>query len=182
MRISGPARVNLLVAAVVALSVVSIASAATVWAASHHHHKRHRRTARFRLAGNLSGPLGLGAGGAQPLNLRITNHRGKRLIVRDIRVSVSSVIQRPGAHGSCSQTGPDSPNFGVANLPAGYRVKVPPHATRTLARLGRHREPLVTWLDQPWAQNGCIGATINLSFRAKGRYAKVRHRRHRRHR
>jgi hypothetical protein len=46
--------------------------------------------------------------------------------------------------------------------------------------LGQQREPTVTWLDQPWAQNGCLGSTISFSYRAKGRYAKglARARRH----
>jgi hypothetical protein len=175
----------LLVTAVLALLVVSIASAATAWTAAghrHHHRGRHRRGPVFMISGNLAGSLRLGAAGAQPLNLWISNRRRRRVIVSDIRVSVSSVRLAAGTPSSCAQSGPNSPNFAVTNLPAAYHVTLPAHATRRLAALGQRREPTVTWLDQPWAQNGCLGSTIRFSYRAKGRYAKrlTRARRHHR--
>lgn len=178
-------RVHLLVPAMVTMSVVSVASAATAWTAAghgHHHRRRHRRGLVFTISGNLGGSLRFGAAGAQPLNLSIINGRGKRLVVSDIQVSVSSVRQPAGARGSCAQTGPHSPNFAIANLPATYRVTVPAHATESLANLGQHREPTVTWLNQPWEQNGCLGSTITFSYRAKGRYVKARKRTMRHHR
>jgi hypothetical protein len=179
--------VYVLVAAVLAVSGLSIASAATAWSAAghhgHHHKKKHRRSAKITISGGLATPLGLGSSGARPLNLSIKNRRGKRLIVSHIRVSVASVRQEGGAHGSCAQNGPHSPNFVITNLPAAYKVKVPAHATRSLAQLGQHQEPMITWVNQPWAQNGCLGSTLSFSYHAKGRYAKKRRHHHkRRHR
>jgi hypothetical protein len=161
------------------LSGLAIASAAIAAGHHHHHHKTHRR-AHFALSGALGGPLGLGTRGARPLNLVIRNRSGKRLILTNIRVYVSRIRQAAGAHGACAQRGPHSPNFVITNLPARYRVIVPPHATRALARLGKHQEPIVTWLDQPWVQDGCLGSRISFAYHAKGRVAK-KHRHHKRH-
>lgn len=177
----GLGRVRTLVAVLLVLSGLVVASAAIAAGHHHphHHHKRQHR-AHFVLSGGLARPLGLGRRGASPLNLAIRNRSGKRLILFNIRVYVARVKAAPGAHGACAQRGPHSPNFAITNLPARYRVIVPPHATRSLVTLGRHWEPLVTWLDQPWAQNGCLGSRLSFAYHAKARPAK-QHRHPRRH-
>ncbi len=126
----------------------------------------------FPIAGNLSSPLMPGVGGTQALNLSITNPYSTALTVSNIQVALSSVTQTPAgsAAGSCNQTGSQSPNFQINNLPSTYSVQVPPGATQPLSALGSGQEPSVTWLDQNWAQNGCLGATLHFTYSGNGQY------------
>ncbi len=128
------------------------------------------RSGHFVITGNLTASLDLGLSQAEPLDLLITNRHGRPLTVTDIRVRLSAVRRRVGAQGTCVQTGPDSPNFAVSNLPSSYRVTVPAHSVRGLVSLGTGQEPAITWLDQAWAQNGCLGATLNFNYAADGWY------------
>jgi hypothetical protein len=49
-------------------------------------------------------------------------------------------------------------------------VTVPANSTRTLSQLGTAQQPTVTWLDQNWKQNGCLGAHLTFSYTASGQY------------
>jgi hypothetical protein len=129
----------------------------------------------FSISGNLAASLTLGLGGTQPLNLAITNPYSSPLTVSNIRVTLSSIQQTAaGAKaGTCNQTGGNSPNFKIENVPSSYEVTVPAGATRTLSQLDSSPtapKPKITWLDQAWAQNGCLGATLNFSYSANGRF------------
>ncbi len=126
--------------------------------------------ARFTISGHLSSPLGLGRSQTRALDLSVTNPETTAMTVTDIRVKLASVSPRAGAQGACSQSGPDSPNFRIVNLPPRYAVKVPPDSTRRLAAVGGGRQPIVTWLDQSWNQVGCLGAVLHFSYAARGWY------------
>lgn len=129
----------------------------------------------FSISGNLAAPMALGLGGTQSLDLAITNPYGSPLTVSNIQVTLASIQQTAaGAKaGACGQTGTYSPNFQIRNVPATYEVTVPASSTRRLSQLNPSPtapKPTVTWLDQAWAQNGCLGATLNFSYSASGRF------------
>jgi hypothetical protein len=125
----------------------------------------------FTISGRLASPLTLGLGGTQSLNLEITNPYSTPLTVSNIQVTLASIRQAAGASGACGQTGEDSPNFKVENVPATYEVTVPASSTRTLSQLDpTGPRPAVVWLDQKWAQNGCLGATLTFTYSASGRF------------
>jgi hypothetical protein len=125
----------------------------------------------FSISGSLASPMTLGLGGAQSLNLAIANPYSTPLTVSNIQVTLASIHQAAGASGSCGQTGENSPNFKIENVPATYEVTVPAGSTRTLSQLNpTGPRPAITWLDQKWAQNGCLGATLNFTYSASGRF------------
>jgi hypothetical protein len=125
----------------------------------------------FTISGNLASPLLLGIGKQQPLNLSITNPYSTPLTVTNLQVSLTSIQQAAGAKGTCNQTGASSPNFQITNLPTGYSVTIPANSTASLSKLGSGQQPTVTWIDQPnFAQNGCLGATLNFSYSGNGTF------------
>jgi hypothetical protein len=126
--------------------------------------------APFAISGNLTSPLTLGSTGTQPLDVAITNPYGTPLTVSNIMVTLNSVQAAAQAKGTCSQTGANSPNFRVDPLPAGYSVTVPANTTAKLSQLGNGRRPTVTWIDQPWLQNGCLGASLSFGYTGTGQF------------
>jgi hypothetical protein len=127
----------------------------------------------FSISGNLASPMTLGLGGTQSLNLEITNPYSTPLTVSNIQVTLASVHQAAGASGACDPTtGSNSSNFQINNVLPTYKVTVPPNSTTNkLSLLGSGLTPKVTWIDQPgFAQNGCLGATLNFSYSAKGTF------------
>jgi hypothetical protein len=127
----------------------------------------------FTISGGLISPLTLGIGSTQSLNLSITNPYGTQLTLNNIVVTLTSVTQSAAsmAKGTCNQTGTNSPNFSLTQIPSSsYPVTVPPNSTKKLSELGV-QQPKVTWIDQPlFAQNGCLGATLNFTYSASGKY------------
>lgn len=124
----------------------------------------------FSISGSLSAPTSLVLGSSQPLDLSITNPYSTPLTVSNLRVSLASINQAAGAKGTCNQTGANSPNFQVGNLPASYAVTVPANSTAKLSQLGAQK-PTVTWLDQPgFAQNGCLGAHLTFAYSGSGTF------------
>jgi hypothetical protein len=124
----------------------------------------------FSISGSLASPMTLGLGGTQSLNLAIANPYSTPLTVSNIQVTLASVHQAAGASGTCNQTGTNSPNFQIVNVPSTYEVTVPASSTKALSQLGTGQMPTITWLDQKWAQNGCLGATLSFSYSASGRF------------
>jgi hypothetical protein len=124
----------------------------------------------FAISGNLASPLALGAGAARSLDLTLTNPYSTALTARNIQVSLASLQQAAGAGGSCNQTGTNSPNFQITNLPASYAVTIPANTATKLSQLGSGQMPTVSWIDQPWAQNGCLGAKLSFSYSANGQF------------
>jgi hypothetical protein len=123
----------------------------------------------FVISGNLNSQLYLGSKNAQPLDVMITNPDSSPLTVSNINVVLAAVQQAAGAKGTCSQSGTNSPNFLITNLPSSYSVTVPANKTVALSDLGSGVEPTVTWIDQPgWAQNGCLHATLTFSYSGSG--------------
>jgi hypothetical protein len=114
--------------------------------------------------------LSLGNGGTQSLDLAISNPYSTRLSIKNIAVALASIQLAARASGTCNQTGTNSPNFRIANLDPNYSVTVPAGATMKLSQLGTGQKPTITWLDQNWAQNGCLGATLNFTYSAAGQF------------
>jgi hypothetical protein len=128
----------------------------------------------FTISGGLVSPLTLGIGGTQSLNLSITNPYSTPLTLNNIVVAPPSVQQTAAgmAKGTCNQSGTNSPNFTITNLAPNYSVTVPVGGpAMKLSQLGSGLTPKVTWIDQPlFAQNGCLGATLNFTYSATGQY------------
>jgi hypothetical protein len=126
----------------------------------------------FPISGSLAAPLALGSGNAQSLDLLITNPYSTPLTVSNIQAALTSVQQTATAKGTCNQSsGTNSPNFQVTNLPTSYQVTVPANSSARLSQLGTGQKPKGTWLDQPgWAQNGCLGATLNFGYSGSGSF------------
>jgi hypothetical protein len=125
---------------------------------------------QFAVSGSLASPLTLGMGGKQSLDLAITNPYSRSLTVSNLQVALASVQQAVRASGSCNQTGGNSPNFQIGELPTSYQVTVLANSTMKLSQLSTGQKPTITWLDQPWAQNGCLAATLNFSYTASGQF------------
>ena len=125
----------------------------------------------FTISGGLSSPLTLGIGGTQPLDLSITNPNSTPLTLNNIVVTLISITQSPAgqAAGTCNQD-TNFPNFKITNLASSYSVTVQPGSASKLSGLGNGTMPTITWLDQNWAQNGCLGATLNFKYSATGQY------------
>jgi hypothetical protein len=125
----------------------------------------------FAISGSLADPLTLGVGNAQSLDLLIINPYSTPLTVSNIQAALTSVQQASTAKGTCYQSGVvESPNFKITNPPASYQVTVPANSQANLSKLGTGQEPKVTWLDQSWAQNGCLGATLNFAYSGNGSF------------
>ena len=124
----------------------------------------------FAISGSLVSPMRLGAGGTQRIDLGISNPYSTPLQVSNIQVALGSIQQAANAAGTCNQTGVNSPNFTIANLPAAYTVTVPANGTAYLSHLGTGVLPSVTWVDQAWPQNGCLNAKLNFSYSANGQF------------
>jgi hypothetical protein len=124
----------------------------------------------FSITGNLTSSLALGLGNTRPLDLSITNPYSTPLTVSNIQVALGSVQQPAGAKGTCNQVGVNSPNFQVNNLPSGYSVTVPANSTLKLSQVGTGQKPTLTWIDQSWAQNGCLGAKLNFTYSGNGTF------------
>jgi hypothetical protein len=126
------------------------------------------------ISGALASPLTLGNGGTQPLDLLIANPYSTPLMLNSIVVTLASITQSAAgkAAGTCNQTTgtPKSPNFNITNLASSYSVTVPPGPAKKLSQLGTGATPTITWLDQGWAQNGCLGATLTFTYSATGQY------------
>lgn len=131
----------------------------------------------FTISGGLASSPALADGGTQPLDLSIKDPYGTPLTLNNIVVTLTEVDQSTAdkALGTCYQdtgipTGTPSPNFRVNNLSPDYSVTVQPGPAQALSQLGKKAMPTVTWLDQPWAQNGCLGATLHFTYSASGQY------------
>jgi hypothetical protein len=125
----------------------------------------------FSISGDMTTALALGTRSTQALDLSITNPYSTPLTVSNLAVTLTKVQQAAGAKGTCNQTGVNSPNFQVTNLPASYSVTIPASSKMALSQLGSGARPTVTWIDQPgWAQNGCLGATLSFGYAGNGSF------------
>jgi uncharacterized membrane protein len=116
----------------------------------------------FRLSGNLSSSLNLGGGG-QPLDLQIQNPYNRPLTVSAITVTVTATSKQSGGCGT--------DQFGVTPLPSSFSVVVPANTTESLSQLQTGptpQFPYVKWIDEPYPQNMCLGATLSFSYQATG--------------
>jgi hypothetical protein len=120
-------------------------------------------TARQPASFTISGDAGqLWPGVSQPVNLSLSNPNGQAISVDSLTVSVRSV-SAPQATGALPCSAAD---FSVTQFPGPYPLTLPAHTTRSLSDLGvgSPEQPHVAMLDWPVNQDGCLGATVTLSY------------------
>ena len=114
----------------------------------------------FAIAGNVEGPLQLGA--PRPIDLQITNPNTSPLVITDLIASVSAV--------SAPQATPSLPctvgDFSVQAFSGPLPLTVPASSTRSLAELGvpTAQWPQISIIDLPTNQDGCRGASLTLAY------------------
>jgi len=117
----------------------------------------------FIISGNLSGLLAPGR--TLPLQLSLTNPNKKSLSVTNLSVTLKSVVQALGAVGPCTLS-----DYAVIQYAGGYPLVVPGSMSLNLTQLGvssGHR-PKIQLLNTPVNQDGCKGATLQLSYSGSG--------------
>ncbi|MFE4198681.1 hypothetical protein ACFRJ9_22765 [Paenarthrobacter sp. NPDC056912] len=119
----------------------------------------------FAISGSLTGPLSPGV--SQPLDLQISNPEGKSLAVTNLSVSIAQVVRTAAAVAAglpCSGA-----DYSISQHSGNYPITVPPGAS-SLSTLGVPQTgwPRVTMLDTLQLQDGCKGATIELTFSGTG--------------
>jgi hypothetical protein len=111
-------------------------------------------------------PDPLTPGASRPLEVRITNPDALPLDVTGLTVALQAI--------SAPRAGPTLPcgasDFSVVQY-SGPPLTVPRSSTRSLSDLGvpAGEWPQVSLIDRPTDQDGCQGATLNLSYRADAR-------------
>jgi hypothetical protein len=101
-------------------------------------------------------------GGGVPLDLKLTNPRGSRLLVSRLTVTIARV-SAPAADAVHPCTIKD---FAVSQFSGAYGFALARSSTRSLTQLGTppDRWPAVLMLDRAVNQDGCKGASITLSY------------------
>jgi hypothetical protein len=119
----------------------------------------------FTISGNLGTPLSPGA--TIPLNLTITNPNNKSLALSSLFVSVASVTRTQAAVAAGLPCTPA--DYVVTNYSGQYPITVPA-GTPTLEslKLPQNQWPRIAMLDTNSNQDGCKGATLQLSYSGAG--------------
>jgi hypothetical protein len=119
----------------------------------------------FGVSGSLQGPLAPGV--SLPLDLQITNPENKNIAVTTLSASISNVVRTPAAVAAglpCS-----SADYSVTQFTGTYPIDVRPGST-SLSTLGLPQAswPRISMLDTLQLQDGCKGATLELTFSGTG--------------
>lgn len=116
----------------------------------------------FSISAGVSSELYPGAP-AQPLDLALTNPNGYALSVTSLVVSLNSITLAadPAPPGQCTPS-----DFEIDQFSGSLPLTIPAGSTVTLSGLGLSPSemPQIRMLDQPYNQDGCEGATLNLSY------------------
>ena len=117
----------------------------------------------FGISGSVSA---IEPGVARPLNLSLSNPNQRPLSLTLVTVGARAVTA-PHATRLLPCTLAD---FAIWQFSGSYPIAVPASSTLTLSSLGipSARWPQVAMLDRPVSQNGCIGASLALSYSATG--------------
>jgi len=113
----------------------------------------------FTISGNLSDLLAPGA--ELPLELSLTNPNKKSISVTNLSVTLKSVAPASDAVGSCTLS-----DYAVVQYIGPYPLVVPGSSTKTLTQLyiDDRQKPQIKFLDTSLNQDGCKGATLQLSY------------------
>ncbi|MCF3138823.1 hypothetical protein LRQ04_06085 [Paenarthrobacter sp. AR 02] len=119
----------------------------------------------FGVSGSLQGPLAPGV--SLPLDLKISNPENKNIAVTMLSASISKVVRTPAAVAAglpCS-----SADYSVTQFTGTYPIDIKPGST-SLSALGlpQARWPRIAMLDTLQLQDGCKGATLELTFSGTG--------------
>lgn len=121
---------------------------------------------QFTLSGNVPGNLSPGASAG--LDLRVHNPNNKSLSLTNVSVAAAGVTRTPDA---LAKNLPCSPaDFAVTQYSGPYPLQVPAGANPSLTDLGvaSHAWPQVAMLDTSANQDGCKGATLQLTYSGSG--------------
>ncbi|MGJ3192899.1 hypothetical protein FQP90_22460 [Paenarthrobacter nitroguajacolicus] len=119
----------------------------------------------FGVTGSLQGPLAPGV--SLPLDLQISNPENKSIAVTNVSASISQVVRTPAAIAAglpCS-----SADYNVTQFTGTYPFDVQPGST-SLSALGIPQAswPRISMLDTLQLQDGCKGATLELTYSGTG--------------
>lgn len=119
----------------------------------------------FGVTGSLQGPLAPGV--SLPLDLQISNPEKKNIAVTNVSASISQVVRTPAAIAAglpCS-----SADYSVTQFTGTYPFDVQPGST-SLSALGIPQSswPRISMLDTLQLQDGCKGATLELTYSGTG--------------
>ncbi|SDX58267.1 hypothetical protein SAMN04487917_1163 [Arthrobacter sp. yr096] len=119
----------------------------------------------FGVSGSLQGPLAPGL--SLPLDLQISNPENKNITVTQLSASISNVVRTPAAVAAglpCS-----SADYNVTQFTGSYPIDIKPGST-SLSALGLPQLawPRISMLDTLQLQDGCKGATLELTFSGTG--------------
>jgi hypothetical protein len=119
----------------------------------------------FGVSGSLQGQLAPGV--SLPLDLQITNPENKNIAVTTLSASISNVVRTPAAVAAglpCS-----SADYSVTQFTGPYPIDIRPGST-SLSALGLPQAswPRISMLDTLQLQDGCKGATLELTFSGTG--------------
>jgi len=120
----------------------------------------------FAISGNLEGLLAPGR--TLPLQLSLTNPNKKSLSVTNLSVTLQSVTRTKSAigHGQPCTIG----DYAVSQYSGGYPLVIPGSTTMNLTQLGvsSGQRPQIQFLNTSVNQDGCKGATLQLSYSGSG--------------
>lgn len=119
----------------------------------------------FGVSGSLGSPLAPGV--SLPLDLQISNPEKKNIAVTNLSASISNVVRTPAAVAAglpCS-----SADYSVTQFTGTYPLDIKPGST-SLSALGLPPAswPRISMLDTLQLQDGCKGATLELTFSGTG--------------
>lgn len=120
----------------------------------------------FTISGNLIGPSNLLAPGKKlPLDLVLNNPNKKSLSVTNLSVTVLGITQASGNGQPCLKG-----DYVVTQYSGPYPLVVPGSSSTTLSALAvpSTQWPQITFRNTSINQDGCKGATLNLSYSGSG--------------
>lgn len=121
---------------------------------------------QFTVSGNVPGTLSPGASAA--LDLQISNPNNKSLSLTNLSVAVAGVTRSAGA--VAKNLACTAADFIVTQYSGPYPITVPPSTSSSLStlRVAQSAWPRVGMLDSSKNQDGCKGATLQLTYSGSG--------------
>ncbi|WP_347108903.1 hypothetical protein AAHB33_19005 [Paenarthrobacter sp. S56] len=118
----------------------------------------------FGVTGSVAG---LAPGTSKPMDLQMSNATGKSIDVSNLSVAISQVVRTPAAVAAglpCTTA-----DYAVTQFSGTYPLTIP-NGSSSLSGLGvtQAKWPQVKMLDTQLLQDGCKGATLQLTFSGTG--------------
>lgn len=119
----------------------------------------------FTISGDLSGLLAPGT--AIPINLQLTNPGNSSLNVTGLTVAVTGVTRTAQAVANNRPCNPS--DYSVTQFSGNYPISAPPgNSSLSGSAIPASRWPQIRMLDTSLNQDGCKGATLQLSYSGTG--------------